>query len=47
MSVVFEWVGANALLIFAIAAFACFVALFYLVMRRAQKHRSAAAKPEA
>ncbi len=47
MSVVFDWVGANSLLTIAIAAFACGVALFYLVMRRTQKHRIAAAKSEA
>lgn len=47
MSAVLDWVGAHLLLTIACAAFACGVALFYLVMRRTQKHRMALAKPDA
>ncbi len=46
MSVVFEWVAANPLMTVACAAFACGVALLYLVMRRTQKHRIAMAKTD-
>ncbi len=43
MSAVLDWAGANMFLTLGSAAFVCGVALFYLVMRRTQKHRAATA----
>ncbi len=34
------WMAAHPLMSLAAGAFACGVALFYLVMRRTQKHRA-------
>lgn len=40
MQSVVQWIVTNPLLAIAGGAFACGVALFYLVMRRTMKHRA-------
>lgn len=39
MEPIMDWIIANAILLAAIGAFSCGVALFYLVMARTLKHR--------
>jgi len=41
MTTIVEWLMANPIMAAAIGAFICGVVLFYLVMRRTQKHRAA------